>query len=311
MKKYLNIMNNFNTSNIPSLDICVLGGLEFFMNEKITSFPKIEYEKSLVVGSGNALICAKILFRGRGYLFCSESSYIETLENLKEIKRVILISSSAKKHAPSILKNSKEIYGKKTYLLTNNLCADKKICDKVFNFKKNKEPYTYNFTTYIDMILSKTKEDVLKIYNFILKDFQKQIKDFDFSKYTSFFIILEDKFSEACPMIRTKFEEIFGPKLNYQVCSYSQTLHAKTLIEDDNQLFISLNVKNDFFGNPQNRLNLNFYEFYDYAFLISVSYYLVGVIQNSKPHYFKQNLVSYCDKISKKFDQKLSPIVEK
>ena len=180
---------------------------------------------------------------------------------------------------------------------------------KIISFDKMREPYTYNFTTYLSMLFSKTNENILKIINEI-KQIDKQLKKWDFSKFKSFFVILEDKFELVVPMLKVKFEELFGQEVGGDAFTYSTSLHAKTVKEDKKQLFISLNKKNDFFGFKENRLNINFKNKIGNLGMIAIGYFIVGKIQKSKPDYFKKNIKKYCIKISKKFGKEILPIVE-
>ncbi len=49
---------------------------------------------------------------------------------------------------------------------------------------------------------------------------------------------------------------------------------------------------------------------FDYGGLMAVGYYVIGQIQKQNPPYFKQSILSYADKASKQFGEKINPMVE-
>jgi hypothetical protein len=297
------IMQTFTLKNIPSLSTCVLGALEFLSNKTL---PKIDIPKSkklLVLGSGNALITGKIIFKDYNAIFADESSFKNQIKKTK-YDLAIIISASGSKHAPLIAKylNSKKI---KSILLTTNKDAPaKKYVNKTIVFPKQREPYTYNTSTYLSMIISKTKESPSKIYKQI-----KKIKiNQNLKNYNAFFLILPEKFNEAKEMLITKFDELFGPMINGRVYTFEQTKHAKTLVPSEKELFISLGIKNKIFG--LKRINIPISKDADYGEFIATSYYVIGKIQEAHKPYFKENLLNYTKKISKIFNTKIEPIVE-
>ena len=56
---YKDLMEQFSVNDLPDLDECVLGALEFFQDKEIPEII-IPYKKPLVVGSGNAEATGKI-----------------------------------------------------------------------------------------------------------------------------------------------------------------------------------------------------------------------------------------------------------
>ena len=123
----------------------------------------------LVIGSGNAYNTGIILFAGQPALFANESNLKEIIKNYAElfkkkiIKDAIIISASGAKDSVWEIKTAKKLK-LKTLLLTceaNSPAAD--IADKVITYRKLAEPYSYNVSTYLGMILSKSGEDPKKI----------------------------------------------------------------------------------------------------------------------------------------------------
>ncbi len=285
---------------IIDLDRCVIEALELFDRTKL---PKVDvkFKKPLVVGSGNAAVVGKILFGDREAVFADESNYLNKLKNIKGIDGCILISASGGKHAPVIAKKTKK-FGIKTILFTNNEDAlAKKYVDKIYVFLKNVEPYTYNISTYLGMILA--------FYGESIKNIRKGIdglKKYDFSKYNSFFILVPDKFDSTREMFQTKFDELFGSMIQARVFTYEQAKHAKTVVSSDKELFIGLGVENKVFG--KKRLNVELPRGIGFGGIVAIGYYLIGQIQKQNPQYFKENIDKYVKKISKVFDQDIKII---
>jgi hypothetical protein len=303
--KNLKIMQNFTIKNIPNLDVCVLGALEFFMQNKPCQINIKKYKKPLVVGSGNANVIGKILFKNHDAVFADESNYELKLKSIKSIDSVIIISASGKKHAVVIAKTSKK-YKKKVILLTNNKNAlAKKFANKVYFCEKQREPYTYNTSTYMNFIL-KDSNHAKKIYNFINKKIKK-IKLTDFKKYKKYYIIVPPEFREITRMIQIKFIELFGREIARDIESFEYVKHATTIIPS-NELFISFGINNKIYG--KNRLNIPLPKNTEYAGIMAISYYIIGKIQEKYPNYFKKNILNYTKKASKLFNQEIKVIVE-
>ena len=190
-------MQKFTITDIPDLDLCVLASLEALSAQKLPSFHFSSYKRPLVIGSGNAAATGKILFHDSDAVFADESSYVEKLEKIKAIDGVILISASGGKHAPGIAKNVQQ-WDKPFYLLTNNpnsIAARSLSPKQILVFPKNREPYTYNVSTYMSMILAKTREDPKKILDFITTTIDS-IALPDFSSYGAFCVIIPPQFLE-------------------------------------------------------------------------------------------------------------------
>ncbi|PIN91325.1 hypothetical protein COU57_01095 [Candidatus Pacearchaeota archaeon CG10_big_fil_rev_8_21_14_0_10_32_14] len=309
MKEKINYktMQSLTLKNIPDLDVCVLGALELFSSIKI---PKIEisYKKPLVVGSGNAEATGRIIFEDKDAVFASESNFEEKLKNIKSIDGVVLISASGGKHAPIIAKTSRE-FRKNVTLITNNQNAlAKEYSDRVFVFPKQKEPYTYNTSTYMGMILGKTHESPDKIYDFIKLRIDK-IKLPNLGRYDKYYLIVPPKFSGIIRMLNVKFIELFGRRVARDVETSEYVKHATTVVPS-NELFISFGEENKNWGDKKNRLHIPLPKNADYGTIMAISYYLIGKIQKSHTPYFKKNISNYTKSVSKIFGQEIKPIVE-
>lgn len=150
--KYITILENFSLDDLPDLDVAVLGALELFQKEKLPRLDlKNRFRRPLVVGAGNAEATGRIIFQDFDAVFASESDFEDKLKNIPAVDGVIIISASGGKHAPLISKRARE-FGKTVILITNNPSAPAKefvANENVLVFPKNREPYTYNTSTYM------------------------------------------------------------------------------------------------------------------------------------------------------------------
>jgi hypothetical protein len=308
MGKNQKIMQNFTIEHIPNLDICTLAALELFSQTKIPKI-KIPFKRPLVVGSGNAIATGRIIFSNQDAIYATESTFKQKLKHIKSIDGVVLISASGEKHAPIIAKYSNSKL-KQVILITNNQNASAiKFADQVYIFPKNREPYTYNTSTYMGPILAYTKEDPKKILNFINKS-TKRIKFPNFKKYQRFYIMVPEQFEAIIRLLHVKFIELFGRQISRDIETFENTKHATTVVPSSNELFISFGKKNTKFGDPKHRLHIPLPSSANYVAMMAIGYFVIGQIQKSHPPYFKQNIVSYMKSASKMFKKTISPIVE-
>lgn len=302
MGKYLKIMEEFGLEDIPSLDTAVLAALELFSEEELPEI-KIPDGKILVVGSGNAAHAGRIIFRDTDAILGTESSY---LDKLPKVDSVVLISASGGKHAPEIAEHSLRV-GKKVALFTCNP-KPRASFDQIYIFPKNREPYTYNVSTYLGMILSATGENSADVLSFI----ENEIASRDFSclgKYDKFFLILPTEFSEIIPMLHIKFKELFGRMIARDIDTLEHMGHATTVVPAK-ELFISFGTENILWGRVEDRLHIPLPEKPGYAAMMALGYYVIGQIQRWQPPYFAENIDRYTQESSKIFGHEIKPIVE-
>ena len=308
--KNIDTLNKFTLDTIPDLDVAVLGALELFQKEKAPELNTKKYKRPLVVGSGNAEATGRIIFEDTDAVFASESNFESKLKHIPDIDGVILISASGGKHAPAIAKYAKDL-GKSVTLITNNPNSEaSKFIEssEIFIFPKNREPYTYNTSTYMGMILGKTNEDPDKIQKFI----QQQIDTLtfpDFSQYNKYFLIIPPKFSGIIRMFEVKFIELFGRKIARDVETSEYMKHEVTVVPSG-ELFVSFGEENTMWGEPDQRLHIPLPENAGYAAMMAIGYYVIAQIQKQHPPYFKENITIYTKKASKVFGNKINPIVE-
>lgn len=285
---------------MKKLNEVVIDAMEFFESEKVTKRTFNIPKKCLVIASGNAVLTGKIIFRDHQAVFSDEGRYREILELYKDTDAVVVISASGEKHAPIIIEDLQNAHpSKKLYLFTcseNSSAATllRKTCpENVFVTKSIPEPITYNTSTYLGMILGKTGEEPGVIKKHIFEVIQKKLDEVQWDAYEAFFILIEPEFDVVREMFVTKFDELFGGRLLGRCYTSEQTYHAKTVVPWEKELFISIGYQNSTFGNEKNRLNLPLYEGANFAAVIAVGYYTIGIIQSKFPQWFEQNADEY------------------
>ena len=308
----LDILNNFDESSMPNLDVAVLGALERFSEEKLPKFPAIDVKRPLIVGSGNAAAAGRILFRDTDAVYADESNYQQKLDATPSIDGAIIISASGGKDAPRIAEDLKN-RGLPLWLLTNNLHAPaREFVDssRMTVFPKNREPYTYNTSTYLGMILSQTREDPSVT---LLALEQKNIIETallaDLSGFNAFTLIVPQKFSELRDMFRTKFDELFGPMIVGRVFTTEEVAHAKTVVSSEKEFFIDFGEKKSDIISGWN-VQVPFPAWVGYGAALAIGYYVIGKIQEAHPPYFKENISRYVKEASEAFKEEIKPIVE-
>ena len=310
MQSAREVLESFELSNLPDLDVAVIGALELLSESKLPTLNP-NHRQYLVIGSVNALSTGKIIFNNRNAIFASESNYLKIIEQNPKLEGVVLVSASGGKHAIEIAKNIEE-KGLDLTLLTNNPNAPAKefLSEKnIIVFPKNREPYTYNTSTYLSMILASTGENPKQILSLIESAVKPKLLR-NFGDYNAVVIIVPPRFELVKDMFRTKFDELFGPRIVGRVFTSEEIKHAKTVVSAGDELLSGLGVHNEDFGLTQNRINISLSAESSYGEVLAVGYYLIGQIQKSHPPYFKNSLEEYTNKISKIFNQDIKPIVE-
>jgi len=283
---------------LDCLNKTVLKALDFFVANPPTKLDLSRFKFPLVIGSVNGYNTAKIIFANQAAFFANESNVkkiikeeIPIILEKRMANEVIVISASGEKDSVWELKLAKK-YGLKAILFTCSPDSSAaKIADEVFVFYKLPEPYTYNTSTYLGMILSAFGESPALIRTFLSQINSKIPKNF--LRYQSYAFILPDEFSAVAPMIRTKQDELFGPKLSIRAFSYGEARHAKFVVRDPKELVVSLG-ENKYFGCPESRWKISLPPTANAGLIMSLTYYLIGLIQDGRPDYFKKNIANYC-----------------
>jgi len=302
-------LESFTLETLPDLDVVTLGALELFSSTPLPQVDFHRFARPLVVGSGNAAITGRLLFDDVDAIFADETNYLDKLEQFPQIDGAFLLSASGSKHAVPIAEmlSKSEI---ETVLLTNNEEAPAAAyAAQTYVFPKNREPYTYNTSTYMGMLLSKTKEDASLIAAHLINEVGPIIPH-DLASYGAFYLILPEAFALMREMFQTKFDELFGPKIVGRIFSYEQTKHAKTVIKREDELFISFGVENEFFGDPAHRLFVPLPSSASYAAMMATAYFVIGAIQKQHHPFYKERIAQYAKETSEAFGSTITPIVE-
>lgn len=288
---YLEKIETFTENNLLSLDEVVMGALELFEKNEIENFSISEFKKPLIAWSGNAIVTAKIIFSNINAIFCDETNFDICLN--KDIDWLIIVSASWEKHASIFAEKAKE-RGIITKLLTCNSDSStaKTIWkENVIVTKKNREPYTYNTSTYLWWILAVTWEKPTDVKNFIINRIDPILKETDFSKYKSYLLVTPDNLAQVNQLLIVKFIELFWRKIARDVFSYEQLKHAITIIPDNKELCISFWEWKLYFD--WNFINFPLPKDCNLWTIMVIWYYIIWKIQNSHPQYFKENIWKY------------------
>ncbi len=282
---------------IPTLDEVVLQALDFFIKTPPPNLDITKISFPFVVGSGNASHTGKIIFSGRSAILSDETTFKSFTKSYagavkqKLIKDAVIISSSGEKDSVWEVELAKSL-GLKTTLLTckpNSTAA--KIADNVVVYKSIAEPYTYNTSTYLGMILSTTNESAQDIKSFIEA---LQIPK-NFSTYEAYAFVLPDEYSNVAPMIEIKRDELFGPHLMIRANSQGFSRHAKFVHPWEKELVISIGNENPYFGHPDHRWFIPLPQNAGFGLIKAMTYYLCGLLQRDKYPYFIENVENFCN----------------
>lgn len=288
-------MNGNREFNITDLDQIVILALDFFAKNPPPALNTNEFKSPFVVGSGNAFNTGSIIFSGKDATLADESNFKSVINysNKKapdgSLRDAVIISASGGKDSVWEIELAKQ-NGLKTTLLTTKAQSNAaKIADKTIVFKSISEPYTYNTSTYMGMILAATHENPLEI-----KELIEKLKFPDnFADYDGYTFVIPDLFMQICLMLDIKKSELFGPHVSLRAFSQGHARHAKFVIRTAKELVITLGQKNEYFGDPNHRWDIDLPQNANFATVMAVTYYIVGKIQASKPPYFKENIGRY------------------
>lgn len=307
--KYLEQTKIFTENNLIWLDECVLAALELFQTVEIKKWDFSKFKKPLIAGSGNAIVTAEIIFSWINAVFCDETNF--DIQIKKDIDGVIILSASWEKHAPIFAEKSQKLWFE-TFLIT---CSKDSSAEKIvwknntIITPKNREPYTYNTSTYMGWVLANTWENPEQIQQYITQIIDPILEEKDFSKFNAYLLVTPDKFAWVNQLFRVKFIELFGRKIARDVFSYEHMKHAITVVPDDKELAISFWEGEFDFENT--KLNIPLPKNCDLATIMAIWYYVIWKIQQSYPNYFQKNIWSYIDRANESwFSKGLKVIVD-
>jgi len=309
-------MSKVDPKTLMNLDECVINALRLFADPK-TKLPKMDFgrfARPLIVGSGNAAATGRIMFADIDAVFADESTYEDRLDAVPDIDAVVIVSASGGKHAPIIAEALRD-QGRDIplVLLTCNKKAEaKEDVDEMIVFPWNPEPYTYNTSTYMGMILSKMRENPKAILRHIRQVVDPALQEFGphFAGFDAYFILVPERFDLIRPMLSTKFVELFGRQVARDVFTKAQAMHATTLVPSDTELFLSFGEENAWWGAAERRLYIPLPSGAGHAAIMAVGYYVIGKIQAQKVPFFKMNVQAYCKDAKRWFGKELPMIVK-
>lgn len=308
---YLKRIQEFTLESLPDLDEVVLGALQFLSNFDLPTIDTETYTRPLVIGSGNAFRTGKILFRYADAAFADEGDYQKVLDETAHIDAVYIISASGGKHATHIAEKLSQS-DKPLFLITNNLNAPAATFVKEENvllFPHIREPYSYNTSTYMSMMLAVGKSKPGEVLSFIESEIRTLIPD-TLGSYDAYTLILPTKFDALKGLFLTKFDELFGTKVCGRAFTIEQIKHAKTIVPSEKELFISFGTSNTLYGEESQRLFIPLPETAGPAAMMAIGYYVIGHIQKQHPPYFKEHIEEYTRFASEVFGHSIWPIVE-
>ncbi|MBP9758295.1 hypothetical protein KBD45_01260 [Candidatus Dojkabacteria bacterium] len=310
MYDYLKRLETFDEQDLPSLREVVLGALELFIKNGMSDVKIEDFKKPVIVGSGNAIASAKIIYANKDCIFADENNFEEAFKR-DGVDGVVIFNASGAKHGPIIAKAAVE-RGMKTQLVT---CAKNSPAEQIVGSTntivslKNREPYTYNTSTYMGWILSIAKEDPKVIYDFLINDVANYLKDIDFSKYDGFLLATPNQYPGVKQLFEVKFTELFGRIVARDVKTFEELKHAVTVVPSKTELAIKfgtakIDFENDVIEIPMpNELGA--------GFLMAIGYFVIGHIQEQHPQYFKENIKSYIQRLNEtEFGKGMKVIVE-
>ena len=305
-------LTTFDLSNLPTLDVAVLAALDLFNETPPTTIDISHYSRPLVIGSGNAEVTGSIISQGVDAVCASESTFAEKLATTPAIDGVVVVSASGEKDAPVIITTCRQAGLPITLLTTTAASSATRALDGYENstvhvFSKNREPYTYNTSTYLGMILASTGESAGDIEQFIGSAVATSIPDL--SHYNRFYLITPSRFAAINRMLSIKFIELFGRQVAYAIETDQYVRHATTVVPSD-ELFISFGTPNTAWGSPDQRLHIPLPDNAGYGAMMAIGYYVIGQIQNSQPAYFADNINGYIEQVNRLYGSTLQPIVE-
>ena len=291
MWRYLDLLKNTNEKNLANLDLVVMAALDLFSSDLSVNIPDFAFKKPVIVGSWNAKNTSKILYENRDVYYADENNYKEII-SMTWVDWVIIFSASWGKHAPIVAEYAKQKNIEVKLVTCNENNETEKFIwkENIIVTPRNLEPYTYNTSTYMWWIIAKTKENPSKILAYIENDLSKKLL-IDFTKYDSFLFVIPNKFASMAPLIEVKFIELFWRNIARDIKTFEELKHAITVVPNPRELCIRFWKEDIYFSGDI--LDIGLPDFLWLAWFMSVSYYIVWVLQNQFPPYFKNNIEDY------------------
>lgn len=304
------IMDSFTEDNLPGLSTTVLGALELFASQGLPEVKIPEYSRPIIVGSGNAIVTAKMLYGDVDAIFADENNFKEVLS--RQPDGAVIFSASGEKHATVIAEHYKS-QGLDTTLVT---CRSDSSAGKVLGSEKtvvslkNREPYTYNTSTYMGWVFAKTQEDPSQIWQFILDEVKPIIPE-NIGDYQGYLLVSPEAFALGNRLFEVKFIELFARRIGKDARTFEEMKHAITVVPYEAELCIQFGEGDTGVLMPDHQLQIPLPENAGLAAIMAIGYYVIGQIQNKKTPWFKENIGAYIDYLNQQnFGKGLSVVVE-
>jgi hypothetical protein len=152
------------------------------------------------------------------------------------------------------------------------------------------------------MMLTRTGEDPAAIERHITGVVADLVADLGESG--AYYLMVRPEFECEREMFVTKFDELFGGRVAGRCYTPEQTLHAKTVVPWDEELFISFGCGNEDFGSR--RLEIPLPEETGFVGMLAIGYYVIGRIQETHPPWFLEHAREYAE-IQRALFAKLAP----
>ena len=281
-------------SRLDNLDVTVIKALEHFSANPPHPLSLDSSGWPIIVGSGNAYNTGLVIFGKQPAVIVNESGFKEVIRNYRPliksrvISQAIVISASGEKDSVWETKLARKA-GLKTHLITCHADSTAaQIANQVTAYERLPEPYTYNVSTYLGMMLGASREKADRILSFLKKVSLPRFADFQ-----AYAFILPDRFAAIAPMLEIKRHELFGPHVSLRAFSEGEARHAKFVNSWDKELVISFGP-NKHFGETKSRQQISLPGWADNGLVMALAYFLIGKIQAVKPPYFRRNIEKYC-----------------
>lgn len=281
---------------LPTLDEIVLESLKFFETTPPPTLDLSDYSYPFVIGSGNASHTGRIIFSGKAAVIGDESNFKSLAGAYASaisqglMKDAIIISSSGEKDSVWEVEFAKSLGLKTTLLTCKPESSAARISDRVVVYKSIAEPYTYNTSTYLGMILSTTRESVSDIRKFV----ESLMLPPEFAQYEAYAFVLPDRFQSIAPMIEIKRDELFGPHVMIRANSQGISRHAKFVHPWSRELVISIGEQSPYFGDEKHRWFIPIPNVSGFGLVQMLGYFICGKIQAAKPPYFMDHIEAFC-----------------
>ena len=283
-----------------NLDDAVMNALDIH-SQGVPRLDISRFSNPMIVGSGNAIAAAKIVFAGRKAVFADETNY-QAVFAQHQPDGVIVVSASGTRQAADVVKEYSGEQGIDPLVITcngsspavRNLAPAHQsnviVTQKASN-PSQVELFTYNTATYLGWVLSRTQEDPRRIKTFIEQEVAPSIPA-DMVEYNAFFFFLPDRFDALPEMLNNKFDELLRPMYACQAFTVKGETHSKTIINSSSRLYVAIGCDIPIDCTPAWHIPLP--EGSGYGAVMAIAYTAIGHIQGSHPPQFKRNLPDFC-----------------